>query len=144
MEALMLTRINVGILGISMFFASLPALLQLDCGTEARSTNRTAPLHTLSVNIADSSLSAGEEVAFVATLQAPNPCWHFHHFEISRDQHEKEIRVTAYGEYDGNPCQQVLGSVSASDSMTFAEPGTYTLKFWQLAEETLDKKIVVR
>ncbi len=140
----MLTRINMTILGISTFFVALPALLQLDCGTEANSTNRITPLHTLSVSIADSSLSAGEEVSFVATLQTPNPCWQFNHFEISRNQNEKEILVTAYGEYDGRPCQQVLGSISASDSMTFTEPGTYTLKFWQLAEETLEKTVVVR
>lgn len=139
----MLTRTAIAILGISTFFVALPAIVRLDCGTAAQSSDHNAPLQVIGVTIAD-TVSADEGASFKATLRVPNPCWRFDHFEISANENEKEITVTAYGAYDGRPCQQMLSTIAATDTLAFSGPGIYVLKFWRSAQETMNKTVVAK
>jgi hypothetical protein len=116
------------------------SLLPLSCAIENESASRIEEMPITKVQLAETA-AAGNEVTFVATVQTPNPCWVFHHFDIQQDQ--QEIKVKAYAEYQNRPCQQVVDSFEATGTVTLNEAGTYTFKFSQGEEWALEKEVVV-
>jgi hypothetical protein len=125
----------------NVFVLLLGAILVPECGGKPTQNLTVAPVEVRSA-VVPAAVKAGEPIPFEVTCGTPNPCWKFVRFDITSQ--EKEYLVTAYASYDGIPCIQTIGSLTAHGSVTPAGPGTYKLRFWRSRDTTLDTAVVVQ
>ena len=120
---------------------ALVTFLLLNCEVQKEEMGTRVEVMPIdSIDLPD-TVSAGQKITFDAVVSTPNPCWRFHHFDIS--QNDKEVTIRAHAEYDGEPCQQVVSTFEAMGSLAFAEPGIYTIKLERPERGMLEQTVVV-
>lgn len=88
------------------------------------------------------TLQAGDSLIAEVTCGTPNPCWEFQRAEITRTDSVYSVAIIA--RYDGRPCIQVLGTLTARIAVLPPGPGSYHFTFTQAEGSTLRKSLAVQ
>jgi hypothetical protein len=126
----------VGKMKMIIILLAMPLSL-ISCITDAGV--ETSPISAYKIkNIAISSRS----LSFVVNCELPNPCWAFVRTEVTTSGNEVFFKVFARS--TSSACIDVLSSLDAPASVTLQSSGTYTFRFWQYNDKTLDSTLVVQ
>jgi len=113
----------------------------LACGSSQDKTLTIETVPVLTVNMPQVT-EAGDSVVIEVTCGTPTPCWDFHQFEIT--QSDSEYSIIVFAQYDGRPCIQIPGTLTAKTVIRPARPGRYLFRFNQTDEKVLTKTMAVQ
>jgi len=104
----------------------------IECGTIVCIPLPTAKIEKLIIE--------ERQVTALATYITPTSCWKYHYSEIKSNDTVCTIKV--FGQYAGEPCIQILSSITHEEKIIFDAPGKKLLRFWN-DEKYLDTLIYI-
>lgn len=94
-----------------------------------------------SVTMPDAPRS-GDTLLILMTCSIPTPCWEYERTDISRVDSLITIRV--FARYDGQPCIQIPGTLSATARVTVPRAGTYRFRYLHPDRTMFERVVNVR
>lgn len=85
---------------------------------------------------------AGEPCSIDLTCATPTPCWEFHRTDITHSDSLVILRV--FARYDGRPCIQIPGTITATATVTLARAGLYQFRFTGRDSTQAVRELIVR
>jgi hypothetical protein len=99
----------------------------------------TRPLSAMRIQSMNIS---GRSISFVIRCETPTPCWTY--VKTEQASSDNEIRFKVLGRSSGDPCVQVLSSLDAPATTILPSAGTYSFRFWQYNDKSIDTTITVQ
>ena len=113
-----------------------------DSASESKAAPSNMIIKKLQVIEIDSVGVSSNSAAFKVTVQTPDMCWKFSHFEVEKTDTGRLI--TVFGKRDpGDMCAQMISSFDANITVDVPEGGTYECKFWCGDSEMMSKSVEI-
>ncbi len=96
----------------------------------------------LSVRKIDKIKIAGKQISATINIETPTPCWNY--LRTDKSQSDSTYTAEIFGKYNGDPCQDVLSSITQKETITFSSPGEKRLRFWVNDSTYLDTLINIK
>lgn len=122
-----------------LFFIAIFISFLNSCDTNENDFSQIKPMSAVGIEKIEIN---GKQVIVTTIYATPTPCWYFYKAENTNNDIVFTSKV--FGKDDGDPCIEVVGSFTHTETINFISNGEKTLKFWQNDTTYLDTTVIVQ